>query len=168
MIKIVFTGPECSGKTSLSKAIAKKFNLPIVPEFARLYLNKLNRNYNYSDLIKIAKGQLDLEIKTEKNSDKKILICDTNLQVIKLWSLIKYSKCDSFIINHEDHQAHYILCYPDFKWQYDKLRENKYDRLEIFEKYKEDLVTSNRNFITTNGPIADRISLITNYIEQMI
>ena len=53
MKKVVFTGPECSGKSTLSSAIANKFNLPLVKEYAREYLNNLNREYNYSDLIKI-------------------------------------------------------------------------------------------------------------------
>ena len=59
--KIVFTGPECSGKTTLSNAIAKKLNAPLVKEYAREYLNNLNREYSYPDLLKIAKGQLKLE-----------------------------------------------------------------------------------------------------------
>ena len=41
------------------------------------------------------------ENKQKKNSDKKVLICDTNLQVIKIWSEVKYSKCDSFIIKNK-------------------------------------------------------------------
>ena len=61
--KIVFTGPECSGKSTLSKAIAKKMQLPLVEEYARQYLNSLGRNYIYSDLAQIAKGQLNAEKK---------------------------------------------------------------------------------------------------------
>ena len=168
MIKIIFTGPECSGKTTISEAIAKKFNLPLVPEFARSYLKKLNRKYTYFDLEKIAKGQLNLEKKTELNTNKKTLICDTNLHVIKLWSLIKYSKCNSFILQNEDQNAHYILCFPDFKWEFDPLRENKYDRLDIFKKYKDDLIQNNRNYTILSGSIKNRISYVSNYIENLI
>ena len=57
MIKIVFTGPECSGKTTFSQLIAKKYNAPLVQEYAREYLNKLQHPYGYNDLLKIAKGQ---------------------------------------------------------------------------------------------------------------
>ena len=81
MKKIVFTGPESSGKTTISQAVAKKYNLPIVEEYARKYLTKLNRQYKYEDLIEIAKGQLKSE---EKKSDNEIIICDTNLQVLKI------------------------------------------------------------------------------------
>ena len=97
MKKIVFTGPECSGKTKLSQEIAKHFNFIWIEEYARKYLNKVQSTYEYSDFKKIAKGQLELEKKTKKNQ---FLICDTNLQVIKLWSIIKFGKCDPFILNN--------------------------------------------------------------------
>ena len=45
MKKIVFTGPESSGKTTISESVAQKFNLPIVEEYARKSLTELNRAY---------------------------------------------------------------------------------------------------------------------------
>ena len=101
--KIVFTGPECSGKTTLSNAIAKIINAPIVNEYAREYLHDLDREYSYSDLLKIAKGQIELEESQKySKSNSGVIICDTNLQVIKIWSQIKYSKCDTFILKNQD------------------------------------------------------------------
>ena len=97
--QIVFTGPECTGKTTLSKLISEYYNYPLVSEYARSYINNLKRPYNYNDLVEIAKGQINLENQAQ-NHNSKFIVCDTNLQVIKLWSLIKYSKCDSFIINN--------------------------------------------------------------------
>ena len=169
MKHVVFTGPECSGKTTLSTEIAKKFNLPLVEEYARSYLKNLNRAYEYSDLANIAKGQIDAENKQKnKNSDKKVLICDTNLQVIKIWSEFKYSKCDSFIIKNQNPNALYILCEPDFKWVYDPLRENPENRNNLFKLYEKDLLTHNRDFIVLNGSFNQRFSLLKNIISKLI
>ena len=66
-----------------------------------------------------------------RHKENRILICDTNLQVIKLWSIIKFSKCDPFILKNQDKKALYILCKPDFEWTFDHLRET----LTIEEKY---------------------------------
>tara|TARA_B100000902_G_C27183162_1_gene850004 strand:+ start:283 stop:792 length:510 start_codon:yes stop_codon:yes gene_type:complete len=164
MKKIVFTGPECSGKTTLSREIAKHFNLIWIEEYARKYLNKLQRSYKYCDLKKIAQGQLQLENRTRKNQ---ILICDTNLQVIKLWSLIKFSKCDPFIINNQDSKALYILCKPDFTWTFDHLRENPENREEIFNLYHQDLIENNMDFIIANGNHNERFQLISRLIHRM-
>ncbi len=167
MIKIVFTGPESSGKTTISKAVSKKFNLPIVEEYARRYLNQLKRKYKYTDLVEIAKGQLKLEQKAFKPNTK-ILICDTNLQVIKIWSQIKYNQCDSFILNNQDFNCFYVLCSPDFQWVSDPLRENKHNRDELFEEYHAELKKNKCKFIVIKGAHEKRMSTISDLIQKMI
>jgi len=167
--KVIFTGPECSGKTTLSNAIAKKLNAPLVKEYAREYLNNLVGEYCYSDLLKIAKGQIKSENEhIHNNNPSKIIICDTNLQVIKIWSQIKYSKCDPFILNNQDKNAFYVLCCPDFPWEYDPLREHENGRMMLFEKYYQDLEKEQCNFIIAEGLYKKRISFILDEIKKMV
>ncbi|MFK8006949.1 MAG: AAA family ATPase [Saprospiraceae bacterium] len=59
--KIILTGPESTGKSTLARQLAQVYNTVWVPEFARTYLEGLNRPYRGDDLLKIAKGQRDLE-----------------------------------------------------------------------------------------------------------
>ena len=167
MIKIVFTGPECSGKTTFSKLIAKKYNAPLVQEYAREYLNNLQHPYGYNDLLQIAKGQLQQEKLHQKKANN-LLICDTNLQVIKIWSKLKFKKCDPFILNNQDLNAYYILCYPDIKWEYDPLRENPNDRTKILQEYQKELITQKQKFITLKGSYQDRLESLTSKIDKMI
>ena len=61
MLKIIVTGPESSGKTTLCKALSEHYNLPFTKEFAREYLTDLGKNYLQEDLLEIAKGQLKSE-----------------------------------------------------------------------------------------------------------
>ena len=58
MNKIIITGPESSGKTTLCENLSQHFKLSFSKEFARFYLEKNGGNYNQSDLLEIAKGQL--------------------------------------------------------------------------------------------------------------
>ena len=61
-IKIVLFGPESTGKTTLSRQLARHYNSVWVREFARQYLqNKWNnerKTCEPSDLIPIATGQI--------------------------------------------------------------------------------------------------------------
>ena len=41
MLKIIVTGPESSGKTTLCKSLSKHFKIPYSEEFARKYLDYL-------------------------------------------------------------------------------------------------------------------------------
>ena len=87
--KVVVIGPECTGKSELSEFLADHFKTEWVPEYARGYLDNLVRPYQQHDLTTIAHGQLRLEDKSMLHSNE-VMICDTNLYVIKVWSEFKY------------------------------------------------------------------------------
>jgi nicotinamide riboside kinase len=147
MPKIIVTGPESSGKTTLCKALSKHFNLPFSREYTREYLDLLNRDYNQNDLLKIAKGQLQAE--------NGIQLLDTDLITIKIWSKYKYGDCDKWILNQIEKQKpetrFYLLCKPDIAWEEDTLRENPNNREELFELYKKELQYLNRNYFIVEG-----------------
>ena len=42
MTKIIITGPESSGKTTLAKNLSKSLNLNLIDEYARTFINKNN------------------------------------------------------------------------------------------------------------------------------
>ena len=67
LLKIVLFGPESTGKTTLSIQLAKHYNTVWVEEFARPYLqevwNNEQRTCELSDILPIARGQINLENK---------------------------------------------------------------------------------------------------------
>ena len=65
--KIVIIGPESTGKSTLCKQLAEHYQTLWCPEFARQYLLKHGMNYEYDDLLTIAKGQLALEGEYERS-----------------------------------------------------------------------------------------------------
>ena len=61
VIKIVIIGPESTGKSTLCEELAQHYDAPWCPEFAREYLLTYGTDYQYEDLLTIAKGQLAME-----------------------------------------------------------------------------------------------------------
>jgi len=147
MLKIIVTGPESSGKTTLCKALSKHFNLPFSKEFAREYLYVLNRDYNPDDLFKIAKGQLQTE--------NGLQLLDTDLITLKIWSEYKYGSCDKWILSQIKKQKSenrvYLLCKPDIPWEADPQRENPNDREELFEIYKKEIASLGHDYFVVEG-----------------
>jgi len=164
-IKIAITGPESSGKTTLANSLAEIYSCNIVKEFARKYLNNLNRQYEYRDLLKIAKNQFEEEKKLEA-LEKKILICDTAIHTIKIWSLEKFNKCDPWITKKKENYTHYLLCSPDIPWEKDPLRENPKDRQKIFKLYLNEL--KNKPLTILSGTPLKRIKQAQKVINHYI
>ena len=50
MLKIVVTGPESTGKSTLSEQLAKHYHTIFIPEYDRTYVENLKRPYTYEDV----------------------------------------------------------------------------------------------------------------------
>ncbi len=70
---------------------------------------------------------------------QKLIICDTTLQTIKIWSLEKFKKYDDWFLTQENNYTHYLLCDPSIPWEPDPLRENPTDRDRLFNLYLKEL-----------------------------
>lgn len=158
MYKIVLTGPESTGKTSLAKTLADHFEATWVPEYAREYLNQLSRPYVFTDLLEIAKAQLQLE-ETYAQKEERYLFCDTSLVVLKIWSEYKYGKCDPWILEQLQVRSYdlYFLCGDDVPWEYDPLREHPTQRAALYELYKTTLEDLGVRFVELRGSLTERL-----------
>src|SRR5262245_25992285 len=112
--KVAVIGPECTGKSDLSAFLAQHFKTAWVPEYARGYLDNLTRPYAQHDLLTIAHGQLRIEDEFRRDANK-VLICDTNLYVIKVWSEFKFGNVDNEILREINERKYdlYLLTYVD-------------------------------------------------------
>ena len=157
MPRIAITGPESSGKTKLASDLANHFNVEFVPEFARVYLLAQNGIYDYSDLDKIAEGQINSIEKARQNNP---LIVDTEMLVMYIWSRIKFGNVSSLVQKNLTEQKFdlYILCDIDIPWENDPLRENEYDRDDLFRLYYKKLRELKVNFIIVKGSPEERLA----------
>ena len=70
MYKVAIIGPESTGKSELSKSLAKHFNAYWVPEYSRTYCENLDHDCTLEDELNIFHGQLTLERSLYKKSLK--------------------------------------------------------------------------------------------------
>lgn len=150
--RICVTGPECTGKSDLSRFLAEHYKTSWVQEYARAYLEKLGHPYQQSDLTKIAHGQLRMEDEWLSEA-KHLLICDTNLVTIKIWSDFKFGNTDEEILRQMDaHQYDlYLLCYIDVPWENDPQREHPDKREHFWQVYKNEVTKTGVPFEEIGG-----------------
>ena len=166
--KVAIVGPESTGKTALAGELAKYFNAKWVPEYARGYIDQLGRSYQELDLLKIAQGQLELEDRYLTNSGG-LLICDTNLLVIKIWSEFKYGRCDPFILDQliQRNYELYLLTGIDVVWKEDPQREHPHQRQQLYDIYREELVNYKFNFVEISGDEDERLNQSVQAIKKV-
>lgn len=173
IIKIAVTGPESSGKSFTSEYLARYFDGWVVPEFAREYLDRLDRPYNYDDILNIAKAQLDIEQKVTNDAIKEevdIIFFDNELINTRIWSEEKYKNCDEFIIQAimETNYDHYLLMRPDIEWVEDPLRENPKDRDRLFQLHVDYLEKFKKPYSILEGSFSDRLKLGIGIIKTFM
>jgi NadR type nicotinamide-nucleotide adenylyltransferase len=167
-LKIVITGAESSGKTTLTRQLSAQLACPMVSEYARAFFEKKKTTvYVYEDLLKIAQGQIRLENKIlKKNMNAKLFILDTDLITIKIWSMVKFGRCDAWILNQIEQRPYdfYLLCSPEgISWEADPLRENPMDRQPLFELYEKELIFYQKKYIILKGNEAERQHTVLNH-----
>ncbi|MBK6774625.1 MAG: ATP-binding protein [Flavobacteriales bacterium] len=171
MKKIVVTGPESSGKTTLTLALGDSLRAVVVNEVAREYIDELDRPYAESDLLVIAKAQLELEdaLSSAAGPDGRI-ICDTELLTIRIWSEEKYGRCEPWIVEQTErrHYDHWLLCKPDIPWEPDPQRENPLDRDRLFAKYEARLRGLGKPFTVIHGDHAQRVRMALEACTKLL
>ena len=151
------TGPECSGKTTLSKSLAEHFKGKYLAEPARKILNGAV-GYTPKDLLIILRAYTHRD---DVNFSDTKLFLDTDLQNLFLWWQEKYGPAPRKLFQAYKAQSErfFLLCKPDLPWVYDPLRENPIDRERIFALYYRDMVDRQLPFAVIEGDGIGRLAL---------
>ena len=185
MLKIILTGPESSGKTTLARQLATHFNAPLVEEYVRTFFEKKQTpQYKQEDLVQIAKGQVNDELRMMNDESPityhllPMIICDTDLLTIKIWSNEVYGNCSKKLTQLIDNQLvnvpsniteYYFLCSPEgIEWEDDPLRENPNDRQRLFDIYEKELRFYKKNYKILRGSFEERLKKAIDIIEKRI
>jgi len=173
-LKVVLFGPESSGKTTLSRQLARYYNSVWVSEYAREYLqNKWNnerKTCEPKDILPIAIGQMALENELSKKTDS-ILICDTDLLETKVYSETYYSgTCDSLLEKYAIENTYdlYFLTYIDTPWEADDLRDKPEERESMFKVFETALKNYNRPYVLLKGDKKLRLQTAVKHIDKLM
>lgn len=173
-IKVVLFGPESTGKTTLSRQLARYYNSVWVPEYAREYLqNKWNnerKTCEPKDLLPIAEGQMKLENELAQKTDS-VLICDTDLLETKVYSEAYYTgTCDPILEKYalENTYDLYFLTHIDTPWEADDLRDRPNNREEMFDVFQNELIKQNRPYVLLKGDKKERLEKAVQEIDKLL
>ena len=166
--RIVIIGPESTGKTALCKKLSEYYKTVWVPEYAREYVENLNREYEYKDLIKIAEKQIS-EFNNDYSNADKFIFFDTYLIITKVWFQVVYNKYPLWLDKEikKNKIDLFLLCNTDIEWEPDNVRENPDKRDELFNLYKKELENYNFNYKIISGEGKERFEKAKQYLTKL-
>ena len=142
MKRIVLTGAECTGKSTLAQALSCHYGEPWTTEFVRGYVDQLDRELIQADLEEIFCGQIATEDAGRAKS-KRFVIHDTNLLSSIVYANHYFDTTCDWVneVFLKRNYTLYLLCSPNgIQWEDDPgQRDSPSAREELNSMFKESL-----------------------------
>ncbi len=174
ILKVVFYGPESTGKTTLAQMLAEHYNTVWASEYMRDYLqekwDETGEVCQPEDLIPIAEGQIKRENEQTEKADK-ILFCDTDLLELKVYSEAYYQGfCPPSLLKPalKNHYHLYFLMYIDVPWVSDDLRDKPDDREGMFQRFENEIIKTNKPFVILKGDLQERFERAVKEVDKLL
>ncbi len=157
---VVISGPESTGKSTLTKDLARFYSAKGISEYARDYVEHLKSPYTIRDVETIACRQIAIyRINQRKNNKDDVVFFDTFLVITKVWFQEVYKLCPIWLnLAIKEFKPNLVLlCKPDIKWTFDGVRENPNLREYLFECYSNEFDFYGINYRFVEGSGSDRL-----------
>lgn len=151
-LRVVVTGSECTGKTTLGRQLAERFGAPWVPEYARGYCEAKPGPLGPEDVEPIARGQV-AEADAAEERATSLLVLDTDLLSTVVYARHYYGACPGWVEDAARARLAdlYLLCVPDLPWAADGIRDRGEAREEMHRLFAEELVRAGVRVVPVAG-----------------
>lgn len=168
MIRVVLTGSESTGKTTLASRLAAFYDTEFVPEFVRSYAAAKNAPLDFADHGPITRGQIALEDEYRSRAGG-LLIQDTDLLSTVVYCNHYFGRCPDWIAAaaRERRPDLYLLCDIDLPWVADGIRDRPHHREEMQRLFQEAVAASGVPYALVRGDDTERLHRATAAIDTL-
>lgn len=169
LTRIVLTGSESTGKTTLAAQLATHYGVEFVPEFVREYATIKGEPVVMSDHGAIARGQMALENAYAARATS-LLFQDADLLSTVAYYTHYSGGCPPWIIDEAINRRPnlYLLAHIDTPWTADGIRDRGDRREEMHQVFVDTLVRLNAPYIKLSGLGAERLHNATTIIDAFL
>jgi NadR type nicotinamide-nucleotide adenylyltransferase len=157
--RLVVTGSEGTGKTTLSLQLAERLEGRCVGEYARTYAERAARPLTAEDVEPIARGQMAAE-DAAAHGGPALLVLDTDLVSTVAYARHYYGACPAWIVDEAARRLGdlYLLCDTDVPWVADGVRDRPLERSRIHERFRETLRELGARVVEVRGTPDERLT----------
>jgi NadR type nicotinamide-nucleotide adenylyltransferase len=121
MLRVVLSGVESVGKSTMAQALAAHFGGLLVPEFGRTYTERLRRDLTLEDHYAIAEGH-EIAADQAASARPKVLIEDTDIVMTSAWATMLFGTRDPILGDRKSRAQLHLLLEPDVPFVADPVR----------------------------------------------
>lgn len=171
--RVVITGSECVGKTTLVAALASHYGVPGTTEFVRAYVKGRPGPIEVADHSAIAAGQVSLEdraLRLAIREGHRLLLLDTDLLSTVAYAHVYTGGCDPSIeqVARERVADAYLLLDIDVPWVPDDVRDQPDRRAEVHATFVRTLTRFQAPFQLVGGAWDQRFLQATQAIDRLL
>ena len=164
---ICLYGPESTGKSTMARRLAARYQTTYVPEVAREMIS--SNDFTIADILRIGREQTSRVLKNIKLANR-VLFCDTDLITTSIYS-------DTYLHTIPDELSalekkirydQYFLFDIDVPWVADGLRDLGGKRQEMFDRFKAELDRRQISYVLVSGSYEDREKAIVDVVDKLL
>jgi NadR type nicotinamide-nucleotide adenylyltransferase len=157
--RVVITGSESVGKTTLARQLGEHFGVPVATEFVRAYAAQRDNKLGFNDHGPIARGQMASEDSAIARA-KDLVILDTDLVSTVVYCEHYFKMCPEWIKEEAAKRAGglYLLLKPDIAWIADGVRDRGNRREEMHSLFSSKLTAMGLHFVEIGGEGEERFA----------
>lgn len=166
--RIVLTGSESTGKTTLARQLAEQLGAAWVPEYARSYALRKGSELLESDVEPIARGQLAAESRALMTGAP-LVVFDTDLLSTAVYAEHYFSWCPEWVRRATLHRSGlYLLLDVDVPFVSDPTRGPASRRGELHARFVRALAEAGVAHMLIGGSWEDRLRVATWYAARLL
>lgn len=171
--KVVFLGAPSTGKTTLARELAKRFDTVWMPEFGREYWeqHQQDRRLTLEQLVEIAEGHREREDVLISEA-RDVMFIDTDATTTFMFSMHYHGevhpKLASLARESIDRYDLFFLCEDDIAYDDTLDRSGEADRAAMQVKIKADLQQRGLCYVSLRGTVAQRVQQVVDVLNQTV
>ena len=175
--RVCVVGAESTGTTTLTKALAEHYKTVWVPEYGRLYTERLKEggintftyHWRSDELVHIARQQQVDEDNFAREANR-ILFCDTDALATAIWHQRYVGTWSAEVdkIAGKRHYDLYLLTNCDIPFEQDGLRDGQHIRQWMTQRFTEELTKRGLPWVLVKGSREERLTKAIEEIERRL
>jgi NadR type nicotinamide-nucleotide adenylyltransferase len=173
--RVVVTGPESTGKTTLAERLARYYGTRWVPEYARGHLDAVypargtGEVCRAEDIEPIARGQIAAEDGMAREATR-VLIADTDLIVTKVYAEHYFGSCPAWIREAALARRYdlHLLLDVDVPWVPDRQRDQGHARERFHALFRRELAEHGCRVVELSGSWDERFAAAVSAVDAVL